>query len=1629
MSKVFKAVGNAVSGVVKAVGSIVTGVVNAVSSVVSGVINFVVSPFLGLFGLGTPSMPEEATPDSLKGVMVQRSGSDVSIPVVYGYRKIAGTVVYAETGSDNNKYLWVAYAMSEGPVEGLFEVWLDNTQLPSTLIPALNRGERVTIAGNDATGNASKFNTLTQLQFWSGTYRNNPADTAVGNTIKNGIFSGAPSFTNTMNYNGCATVFARYEWPTDTTNNPFGGSIPKLEVCMLGRRVASLTVGNQENYNYQQFTSGYAENYSTNPAEIILDYLRNPFYGKGLSNNDIDWDSFRTAAAKHNQSVTFVTGASGPVLRLDYVVNTSQTIFNNCKEMLSNCRSYLPYTNGRYKIIVEDAGNPTDITSGSAPIAATFNRDNIVGEITYTGIDRASKYNSVTVNYVDPGNQWSAQSVTYPETFAARQEFINADGGREYTGEFTFGGITNPGIAQDMARLILMKSRYQDSISLTVTSQAFELEPGDNIYIDANILKFGTDPLLNAIPWRIISIKLNNNYTFSLGCVRNPDFIYPHVRQGEIDYLYALYVPKGATRYYPPEPIGIPVGYKPPTYAPILDNDPNNPPPSAGTGALIDVAELYSIQTLVRTEQAYIQATFNQPNNSSYASTIIRYKQNVASVTTWSQIDITNKPGANQPSTFELGPLVNGTQYLVTTQVKYSTGDVSTRVTPYTVNVSVQLTNTTAPGSGGGTVTVPTAPTPISNTGANYFSYVYSQTVTSGGLPLSTRQVNFVLRQDMSAGENPFLNGVEIFYKPSLNPKWNRSTVSLITRQGSDIAFTLSLGSRLYPLVPGSGGTPAEADNYDFIFRFTYSDGKTSQYQYHATGCSVEYSSGYSFSPLSTGSLLVGGRQLTKDYVPVVVDLSTVTDTRGLTLGIKSISNAINISTQAIYFAINPPSTADFVNWKGVRLYWHQVGTANTWSSTDFTPVNQDVYGYFVGLNILYNVTFEYVIVPLVEYGGTAEANSARYISGTINNTAGYGNWAPYMYVGGLESVADAKARIGTAIASPPVKTTKFASADAETMTTGGFPYPNRQVSFSLKQLVESSPNPAVAGVKIYYKRSSDIYYYEARYPLPVGYTEGDVLNFNSTQTTPAMVLGARNYPAALPPTDAYQTYDFIFRWYYSNEEDGNFELNFTGPGRRSCAIERSQGEYAFHILGATGTTFGTNWTNASSINTAKTAITATTVVNQPPNTVTDVTTLTDTLTAYSFEATVENGSNYMNFWCSSPSANMSTYFKGFRVYYREIILGTNTDFVTNSDNTIYTNSAIDFNGTVATDAVGTKIKNIKWDSEYEFAIIPQVQNGVNIVNATDCFYIRGRFHDRRSETSGLNPFPNIYGNWLTRYRANKVLTDNAMGILSSSPAALTSPPAPNEITAQLFNPTLPLKKYWKLSFLLPLAAGTSFNVYRRSICQPSTPGYNDINLWGLGRWEKITAVVNTDYKISSTGLVTVYLRPAISGLYEFYRYFDAQSDFSTGNRLYENPPGNTEPTLHKLVNDAGTPNANTPGIEATQIMIVFTYFNGTATVESNRAAFFTLQQSGTAAVRYNTNIDFSTATYNSSALDTVISPLPNGIDPSSTADSINAIKRTVIEARSRVADSNIRTGADNAGTYTAPTVTGAVIR
>ena len=983
-----KAVGGAVSGVFKAVGSIASGIVKAVGSVV----DMVLSPFMGLFG--APDVPDQS--QSIKGVLVQQVGSNVRVPVVYGYRQVAGNVVFCETGASNNKYLWVAYVFAEGPAEGIQELFINDIQLSNAVVSQLNQGGVVSV--NDG----SKFAGRTTLQFYKGAYYPNPASTGIGAGVKADIFAESPSFTNQMHFNGLVTLFARYEWKEAATqaeadNNPFSGSLPQVRISLQGRKVASLTNSGFDSNNkptgtngaegYTYGGSGYTEAYSMNPAEILLDYLRNPRYGKGLSNSEIDWDSFYTAAYKCRQTVNYVAGktTSGPALTMHYVLDTGSTIFNNVKLLLQNFRGYLPYNRGRYSLRIEDAGNPTDITSGSATISKTFTKDNIFGDISYTGIDKSAKYTQVLVKYVDPDNKWSEQSIAYPPTEAERLAYVADDGGRENKGEFTFAGITNYSIAYNMARIIFLKSRFQDSISFTAGSEAFDLEPGDNIYVDANILKFGTSGA-EAIPWRIVTIQLNNDYTYNINCVRNPDSIYPHTRVGELDYNIGVFIPDGANRIYPKEPTGVPVGLNPPMAGAL-------PAPPLFIGKLNDAVTINQSTYVVEDGLTYAILEYYQPDTPQYYQTSFWFKVASAAVTVWSRVDASERVEAGTLLRKRIGPLLNNTNYEVRTRVQYINGEYSANLNRATIrpvaNGTEDPQDFTQTSYNGWEITT----TPPPNSRNTRVATLTAQTLLSGGNPLPLKKIRITGQEYYQDTLNQNIIGMKVFYKQSSATYWQERLYRFPSTYNANLgAFTFDIddiGISSYPSNPG------DEQYWDFILKFAYEDGTSSTVEVRANNIATEKNAAgsYNFNPFAAPASVnfaasnIGRVILTEDMAPP----GAVVNIKDLTVGLRDItagaigSTSLDMRVQAVL-----PHLSNRPDFYGMRVYYRPVvqGTNPSYTVRDIFPLvptsTGGDYADFYVRNLIQGQKYEFVFVPVVNDAGTkTEANLCWFAVGT----------------------------------------------------------------------------------------------------------------------------------------------------------------------------------------------------------------------------------------------------------------------------------------------------------------------------------------------------------------------------------------------------------------------------------------------------------------------------------------------------------------------------------------------------------------------------------------------------------------------------------------------------------------------
>jgi len=983
----FKAVGKAVTSVVKGVVKAITGVVKAVVNVATSIINFIAQPFLGLLG-GMPGIPDAASEaQRQQGVLVQTQGANINVPVVYGYRKLGGTVVFAETGSTNNRYLYVAYVFCEGVVEGLREVFIDDWQLPGALTANLNAGQVVDV-------NADRYNGRVRLQWFPGIFFYYSDELLVGDVVKQGIFAEAPSFTNEMDFNGLAVLFARFEWKEiktqdDADNNPFSGNIPQVQVSLLGRRVASLLTDETEKLPY---IYNFAR-YSTNPAECLLDYLRNFRYGKGLQNYDIDWDSWKRAARKCNQTVSYLEGndsISGPILTMNHVVDTGQSIMSNVKTMLMGFRAYMPFVQGTFKLRIEDAGNEYDILSGSAVIYQTFTKDDIIGPVTYTGIEKSNKYNVVAISYVDPDQKFSVQQVIYPETEEERLIYLRQDGFRENKLEATFPTLTNYAMAKDMARLLFNKSRRQETCSLTVNSKGLELEPGDNIRIQANILDFGD------LPWRVVSIKINDNMTVDLGCVLNPDDIYPHVRVGEEDIVLPPYVPKGSTIYFPSSENRAPLGLVPPlnavypsdfggsgTHPPPTDKNapggggvgggtppgdegpgplppqgeppvpPIAPPPEDNQGPPPDpppptdfsaVLALRTAQLVDNRDFTYtFNITFTQPNDGQYQYTLIWVRPNRYSP--WKEYRVDSLPGPGNEIAWTFGPSAEGiyeaysrayaSDGRASNKVLYfqmsSRGDSRAQGRTITANQSREVTEGW---------TLPTPEVAVANNYDDNIDFFELRPRLSGGNPLDPRRLSGTIQQisnTLSTPVNNLITGFRIYYRLASATYWNYEDVLFPANYvaGQRVNFNLNgdFGISHYPAswttVDPNSAIYAN-QTYRFLVRLLYADKTPAKKQLKPGNGRVEYSGGL-FDFLTYGTV---GNAIYSEAIPVDFTLLTIDQdpNKGYQEGLSVLPNIASIvpSSKSNLITINSNLPKDnsgnfFSKFLGNRIRFRKI--------------------------------------------------------------------------------------------------------------------------------------------------------------------------------------------------------------------------------------------------------------------------------------------------------------------------------------------------------------------------------------------------------------------------------------------------------------------------------------------------------------------------------------------------------------------------------------------------------------------------------------------------------------------------------------------------------------------------------
>ena len=468
-----------------------SGLVTQAFSLFQGKFNPYVA--LGVFAIGwlfsrslKPDVPDFGTNDfeeTERGILLNKQSNNACIPVVYGERLIGGTRVFIETSGTDNTYLYVALVLAEGEVNSIEQVIVDDKVV--TFDGALTHGTTREVASSDS--NFFKDSTShIQLQAFMGK----------DDQVASSVLTPLSSWGSNHRLRGICYLALRFKWNQDV----FGG-IPVVQAKVKGKKVVTLAS------NLSEQTASF----STNPAFCLLDYLRNERYGKGIATSNLDLQSFFDASQVCETQVTPFSGGSDiNIFDCNAVVDTSKKVLDNVRDIIKGMRGYLPYVQGKYKLVIE--------TIGTASVSLT--EDDIIGGYALASPTKNSKYNRVIVSYINPDRNYQVDETQFPPiddsglTSADQHATMKtADGGFLLEGRFDFRTITSTYQAEEMAEIILRRSREALGLTINCGFKAYELHIGDIVNVSLSSLGFTNKS------FRVLSMTFNEDYTINLQLV------------------------------------------------------------------------------------------------------------------------------------------------------------------------------------------------------------------------------------------------------------------------------------------------------------------------------------------------------------------------------------------------------------------------------------------------------------------------------------------------------------------------------------------------------------------------------------------------------------------------------------------------------------------------------------------------------------------------------------------------------------------------------------------------------------------------------------------------------------------------------------------------------------------------------------------------------------------------------------------------------------------------------------------------------------------------------------------------------------------------------------------------------
>ena len=391
-----------------------------------------------------------------------------------------------------HRFFYRISSLSNGPINAIENIIID--------------GETYT-ASRFTEGHRRHFEAAVSLGPKAGNYFSN---------LKNNYSTDFHNWDATKKGQGVAYVVERFWF--DRSNPAYQGE-PQTQYLVKGRSLYDPrkdgTISGQTGTHRDDDETTWE--FSDNPALALLDYLTNTEYGRGVSIDELDINSFISSANKCDTLVDIparLTNTTGsgvniydphlgnyfqvgvgaaypfyrdgqittgnnankqPRFRLNMAVDNSKEVLDNVQQILQSFRGHLHHINGKYVVHMDDVASPV----------LSLGDDDIIGGLKISQGDRKQRINRMTVKFINANKHYKKDQVSWPELSDASdsqyQTYLTADGGEKLHKTVTVTGCTDYYQAEDIAEYLVRESRATLSVSGKFGSRCFNLVPGDVI--------------------------------------------------------------------------------------------------------------------------------------------------------------------------------------------------------------------------------------------------------------------------------------------------------------------------------------------------------------------------------------------------------------------------------------------------------------------------------------------------------------------------------------------------------------------------------------------------------------------------------------------------------------------------------------------------------------------------------------------------------------------------------------------------------------------------------------------------------------------------------------------------------------------------------------------------------------------------------------------------------------------------------------------------------------------------------------------------------------------------------------------------------------------------------------------